>query len=176
MNSMIPKDFVCLIWGLTSPATLCRSIWRRCFQFCGTFTRHWDEMISQALPPKETKKAYMQWTVWLISLCLGRLSPSWLFTNIHVRCVEASCSPVYFSKPWWAGVGSQRERKYKLHYGEGQGDALRPPHIPLTQAVVTLNMFYERFSFWKQGKHLATEKFGMYKDFWARLASSMSMF
>ena len=50
------------------------------------------------------------------------------------------------------------------------------PHIPLTPAVVTLNMFYEKVSFWKQGKHLTIEKYGMYKDFWARLASFMSMF
>ena len=81
-----------------------------------------------------------------------------------------------FSKPRWAGAGSQRERKYKLHYDEGQVDSLRRPHIPLTSAVVTLNMFYEKVSFWKQGRHLTTEKYGMYKDFWARLASFMSMF
>ena len=35
-----------------------------------------------------------------------------------------------------------RTRKYKLHYDEDQGDFLRPPHILLTPAVVTLNVFY----------------------------------
>ena len=53
---------VCLNWGFASPSTLYRSFWRRCFQLCGTFTRHWNEMTSQALPPNETNRVYIH--VW----------------------------------------------------------------------------------------------------------------
>ena len=95
--------FVCLIWGLTSPSTQYRSFWRCCFQFCGTFTRQWDEMTSQALSPKETNSVYMQWTVllkhfaWAGLDALGGLPV--LVCSRFQLCMEASCSPSISSSP-----------------------------------------------------------------------------
>ena len=33
------------------------------------------------------------------------------------------------------------------------------------------NIFYKRVNLWKQGIHYRTKKYGVYKFFWARLAS-----
>ena len=101
--------FVCLIWGLTSPSTLYRSFARRCFQFCGTFTRHWDEMTSQTLPPNETNRVYKHGRSDWHHFAWAGLDPlsglPVLMSGRFQLCVEASCSPIYFFKPRWAGGG-----------------------------------------------------------------------
>ena len=99
------KNNVCCVF--TSPSTLLRSFWRCCFQFCGTFTRHWDEMTSQALPPKTTNRVYVQGRSDSHHFAWAGLD---LLSNLPVLmcgrfqlCVEAPCSPIYFCKPRWTG-------------------------------------------------------------------------
>lgn len=88
---------VCLIWGLTSLSTLFRSFLRCCFQFCGTFTRHWNEMTSQALSPNETSRVYKHGRSNSHRFAWAGLNPlsslPVLVCGRFLLCVEASCSP-----------------------------------------------------------------------------------
>lgn len=85
------------------PSKLYRSFWRHCFQFCGTFTGHRDEMPSQALPPIET--ARVQGGVRLASLFLGRLiQMDYQYSSLVGFSSAWKHRVAHFSKPRWAGA------------------------------------------------------------------------
>ena len=150
---MIRKGFYCVwIAGLTSPSTLCRS----CLETLLPLLRwllpdhcRWIWYL-QALPPNEINRAYMHWTVWLTSLFSADLVLLGCLQVFMCGAWKHHAAQSISFKPRMAGAGSKSE---KLNINSMKG-----------------------LAFGSNENISQLKSMGMYRDFWTRLASFMSMF
>lgn len=109
------------IWGF-------QSFWSRCLQFCGIFTRHWDEQVndiqSSAIncTPKLTTKAYAQGVrlspLCLASRCLPRRTGNRPNSSLLINAQKAG-TVEQKSNAYWPvkNLALQYETKYGSFYG-----------------------------------------------------------